>query len=90
MSATTIDLYTALVNAGINKEDAEAAAKAVISREEALERLASKSDLVVLKEGINDKIASTKTELIQWMFGLTIANFFATIGALSVLINIAG
>jgi len=48
MSSATLEIYNALIEAGVDKEKAEAAAKAVISREEA-KTLATKSDLVELR-----------------------------------------
>lgn len=49
MSITTMELYDALISAGVDEEKAKEAAKAVISREEALQSLATKSDLKDLK-----------------------------------------
>jgi hypothetical protein len=61
MSSATLELYNALVEAGVDKEKAEAAAKAVISREEA-KTFTTKSDLIELR-----------SQLI-WMVGLHIAS----------------
>ena len=44
MTTTTLEIYHALVEAGVSNEKAEAAAKAVISREEAKETLVTKSE----------------------------------------------
>ena len=48
MSVSTIELYNALIEAGVDKEKAEAASKAVISREEA-KTLATKADINSLR-----------------------------------------
>ena len=45
MTVSTIELYEALISAGVNEAAARSAAKAVLSREEAAERLATKTDL---------------------------------------------
>ena len=55
MSLSVNELYKALIEAGVSEEKAEAAAKAVISREEALFQLATKTDL-----------ANLKTDIIKW------------------------
>jgi hypothetical protein len=62
MTQTIIELYNALVEAGVSKDKAEKASKAIISRDEAGQRLATKEDLLKLK-----------SELIMWMVGLQIA-----------------
>jgi hypothetical protein len=45
MTVSTIELYEALVAAGVDEASARNAAKAVLSREEAKELLATKTDL---------------------------------------------
>lgn len=45
MSSATLELYNALIAAGVSKEQAEEAAKAVISREEAKEVLVTRAEL---------------------------------------------
>jgi hypothetical protein len=45
MTVSTIELYQALISASVNEAAARSAAKAVLSREEAAERLATKTDL---------------------------------------------
>jgi len=45
MTSTTIELYEALIAAGVNEDKARAAAKSVFSREEASEHLVTKADL---------------------------------------------
>lgn len=45
MTVSTIELYEALVSVGVDETFARNAAKAVLSREEAAERLATKTDL---------------------------------------------
>ena len=62
MSLSVNELYKALIEAGVSEEKAEAAAKAVISREEANFQLASKTDL-----------ANLKTDIIKWNTGTLLA-----------------
>ena len=45
MSSATLELYNALIAAGVSQHQAEQAAKAVISREEAREILVTKAEL---------------------------------------------
>jgi len=45
MTTATLELYHALIDAGVPKEKAEAAAKAVITRQEAKEILVTKDEL---------------------------------------------
>ncbi len=71
MSSATLELYNALIEAGVDKEKAEAAAKAVVSREEAKE-LATKTDLI-----------RTENKLIMWMVGLHIASLGFLIASLN-------
>ena len=55
MSLTVNELYQALIDAGVDEKKAEAAARVVLSREEANQQLATKTDLVHLP-----------TEIIKW------------------------
>ena len=45
MTVSTIELYEALISAGVDEAAARSAAKAVLSREETAEKLATKTDL---------------------------------------------
>lgn len=76
MSQTSIELYNALLEAGVSKEKAKEAAKAMITREEAYDRLATKEDLLKLK-----------SELIMWMVGLQIATIALLVTILPKLIG---
>ena len=58
----TNELCQALIEAGVDAEQAEAAAKSVLSREEAINQLASKTDLALLQ-----------TEIIKWNTGTLLA-----------------
>ncbi|MCD5382381.1 MAG: hypothetical protein LR017_03690 [Candidatus Pacebacteria bacterium] len=69
MSTATLELYNALVDAGVDKEKAEAAAKAVISKEMAHE-FATKSDIAEIQKGMTE----IKSQLIVWMAGFHIAS----------------
>lgn len=48
MSITTLELYDALIAAGVDDAKAKAAAQAVLSREEATSSLATKHDMAVM------------------------------------------
>jgi hypothetical protein len=69
MSSATLELYNALIEAGVDKDKAEAAAKAVISREETKE-FATKSDIALLKTDITE----VRSQLIMWMAGFHLAS----------------
>jgi hypothetical protein len=75
MSSATLELYNALIEAGVDKEKAEAAARAVVSREEA-KNFATKSDLVDLR-----------SQLIMWMAGFHIASLGVIAALLSQLVK---
>ncbi len=62
MTTATLELYHALVDAGVSEEKAERTAKAVISRDEANNLLASKAELY-----------KVKNELIMWIVGSQVA-----------------
>ncbi len=62
MSLTVNELYQALIEAGVDEEKAQAAAKSVLSREEAINQLATKTDL-----------AHLQTEIIKWNTGTLLA-----------------
>ena len=69
MSVSTIELYNALIEAGVDKEKAEAASKAVISREEA-EILATKSDINSLRAEMYKGMAVQVLAIIGGVVGL--------------------
>jgi hypothetical protein len=65
MTTATLELYNALIEAGVDKERAEAAVRAVVSKELAKE-FATKADIVELKP-----------QLVMWMAGFHIASLGA-------------
>lgn len=67
MTTATLELYYALIDAGVSKEKAEAAAKAVITRQEARELLVTKDELY--------KAMMIQTGVIVSMLGVLIALF---------------
>jgi hypothetical protein len=75
MSSATLELYNALIEAGVDKDKAEAAAKAVISREDA-KNFATKSDLIELR-----------SQLVMWMAGFHIASLGVIAALLSLLVK---
>ena len=62
MSLTVNELYQALIEAGVDVEKAKAAAKSALSREEANNQLASKTEL-----------AHLQTKIIKWNTGTLLA-----------------
>jgi hypothetical protein len=80
MSITSIELYDALIVAGVDKDKAEKAAKAVISREE-VAGLATKADIVNLAA----KLDQTRAELFRFMAGQTLAIIAGVVGLLQLL-----
>ncbi len=77
MTNTTFELYDALIAAGVDKDKAEKAAKAVISREESKE-LATKSDIA----GIAARIDQTRAEWFKFMAVQTLAIIAGVVGLL--------
>lgn len=74
MTTATLELYNALVEAGVDKDKAEAAAKAVLSREQAKEfatkEFATKEDVSDMKR----QMTEMQSRLIMWMAGFHIAS----------------
>lgn len=62
MTTTAIELYNALVEAGVGKEQAKRAAESVVMRTD-LADVVKKSDLFAAVSGL-------KAELLYWMIGL--------------------
>lgn len=69
MSSATIELYNALIEAGVDKNKAEQAAKAVISREEAT-TFATRGDIADLKAEIYKAMAVQTLAIIAGVVGL--------------------
>ena len=80
MSITSIELYDALILAGVDKDKAEKAARAVISREEAT-GLATRADIVNLAA----KLDQTRAELFKFMAGQALAIIAGVVGLLQLL-----
>ena len=62
MSDTTLEIYNALIEAGIGKERAERVAELVISREEA-RHLATKSDIAELRADL--RVVTARLNLLS-------------------------
>jgi len=80
MTITTIELYDALITAGVDKEKAEKAAKAVLSRDEA-NGLAMKTDIAA----IISRIDQARAELFKFMAVQTLAIIAGVVGLLQIL-----
>ena len=73
MSTANIELYNALVAAGVDKDKAEKVAAEVLTKTEAKETLATKSDLEVA-------LHTQSSTLIKWFTGVMIAQTAVLIG----------
>ncbi len=72
MTVTTIELYDALLAAGVNEETARKAAKSVLSREEAKDSLVTSADL--------ERALRTQT---MWIAGLFVGQVAVFTGLLA-------
>ncbi len=72
MKTTSIDIYTILTGLGVDEAKAKAAADEILTKTEALETLATKSDLTV-------GLANTRATIIQWVAGLLIVQAAAIV-----------
>ena len=80
MTITSIELYDALITAGVEKDKAEKAAQAVFSREEAKE-LATRADIAA----IGGKIDQARAELFRFMAVQTLTIVAGIVGLLQLL-----
>ncbi len=83
MATTTIDLYNALVEAGVDKEKARVAAESVVSRDEA-QHFATKADIGELKA----LIEQNKSEIQRFVFTALVTQAVFLIGMTITLIQI--
>ena len=70
MSITTIEIYDALKAAGVETDKAKAAAQSVISREEATNTLATKSDLKDFRVELYKALAVQTIVIIAAVVGI--------------------
>ena len=75
MTTATLELYKALIAAGVDEKDAKTAANAVVGREEAIQ-FANKTDIADLKI----EIANTKTDLQRFLFLALVSQAVFVIG----------
>ena len=68
MSVTTIELYEALVSAGVEEQKARRAAEAVLTRTEARDVLVTKSDLYKALLVQTGAIAAIMTGILALLF----------------------
>ncbi len=71
MATTTIDLYNALVEAGVDKEKARVAAESVVSRDEA-QHFATKADIAELKADLQRFLFVALVTQAVFLIGMTI------------------
>jgi hypothetical protein len=84
MTNTSIELYNALLEAGVSRGKAKEAAKTVISRDEAQNQLATKEDILMVKTDL----LKLESKLITWMIGLQAATITLTVGLVTLVITI--
>ena len=73
MTTTNIEIYNALIEAGLEKTKAEKVAAEILTKTEAKETLATKADLA-------NGLAELKSSLVQWFTGILIAQTAILIG----------
>ena len=80
MSTTAIELYNALVDAGIEKKRAEHVAKSVLSKEEA-QSFATKSDIAELRSDIAELRSELRVQIarINLLTALNVGIFVAVL-----------
>ena len=83
MTTATLELYNALIDAGVDKDKAQSAASAVVTREEATQ-FASKADIGDLKADI----ANIKTDLQRFLFVALVGQAVFVIGMTITLIQV--
>lgn len=66
MTTTSMELYEALVQAGVDKEKAKTAAAAVMSRSDA-DKLVSQDKLDAVKNAIIVEIKESRASTLQWV-----------------------
>ena len=64
MNTTTLDIYNLLVDAGVDREKAKPLAREILSRDEAAKMLATKEDIL----GLKDQLKS----VVMWVAGLLV------------------
>lgn len=77
MTLIVAELRDALVEAGATPEKAEAAARAVLERQEAFDRLATKAD-----------IADAKHDLLKWFAAILVAQGLGIVTATVALVKL--
>ena len=80
MSTTAIELYNALVDAGIEKKRAERVAESVLSKEEA-QNLATKSDIATLRSDMTELRSELRVQIarINLLTALNVGIFVAVL-----------
>lgn len=66
MTTSTMELYEALVQAGVDQERAKAAAVAVVSKSE-IENFVSQDNLSALKNELIAEIRNSRATTLQWL-----------------------
>lgn len=81
--ATTIELYEALVAAGVEDRKAKAATEAVLSREEAVAILATQDDIKDVRKELHDGFV----KIIMWVAGMLIGQIAVMSGIIALMLN---
>ena len=83
MTSATLELYNALVDAGVDKDKAQSAASVVVMREEAAQ-FATRADIGELKADI----ANSKSDLQRFLFMALVGQAVFVIGMVITLIQV--
>lgn len=85
MSTATIEIYNALVKAGIDKDKAQTVADSIVTREDA-KHFATKADIGALKADM----ANLKSDLQRFVFTTAVTQTVFLVGMTITLIQVLG
>jgi len=84
MTTTSMELYEALVQAGVDKAKAKAAAVAVMSKSEA-SKLVSQDKLEAVKQSVIAEIRESRASTLQWVATMLVGQAAAIVTLQSLL-----
>lgn len=86
-STASLEVYHALVRAGVKDDEADNLAKTIISRAEVEDTLPSKQDLQLLREELRDELSTTTRWLISVFIGIAFGQVALTITIVGLMFN---
>jgi len=86
-ATASLEIYHALVRAGLKDDVADDLAKQIISRTEVQEVLPSKQDLHLIREELRDEMQTTSRWLINVFVGIALGQLAITITVMTLLLN---